>query len=237
MITKYALLLIGIALLFGAFLIYQNTLRFLETAVTSEGTVIELIRSTSNDSNTFAPVVEFETPNGRSIVFKSNSYRYPPAYMPGEKVEVLFAKNAPNDARINGFFSLWGPEAILGLIGAGFFLFGFSMIAFGLLKGNKIKYLQEHGIPIEATFESVRLNSSFEVNGQSPYNIFAKWTDPSTSHLHTFKSDNIWFDPSFQLNQQLAGQVSEQVDKRYLTVLIEKGNPKKYHVDISFLTE
>jgi hypothetical protein len=55
------------------------------------------------------------------------------------------------------------------------------------------------------------------------YRICAQWTNPVTSEIHIFNSENIWFDPADHIN-------TDEV-----TVLIERDNPKKYYVDISFL--
>jgi hypothetical protein len=111
----------------------------------------------------------------------------------------------------------------LGGIGAVFFLVGFSIILFGSIKGKKIEYLRKNGIPIKAKVQSVKTNDSFEVNGRNPYQIYAQWKNPATSELHIFSSENIWFDPT------------DHIKNDEITVLIEKDNPNKYYVDISFL--
>ena len=108
-------------------------------------------------------------------------------------------------------------------MGAIFFLVGSSIILFGRLKDKKVKYLRKKGIPIKTKFQSVETNDSFEVNGRNPYQICVQWKNPATSELHLFNSDNIWFDPT------------DHIKNDEITVLIEKGNPEKYHVDISFL--
>lgn len=78
-------------------------------------------------------------------------------------------------------------------------------------------------MPIKAKVKSVEINRSLEVNGRNPYQIYAQWKDPTRSKLYIFKSENIWSGPT--------GHISADE----ITVLIEKDNPKKYHVDISFL--
>jgi hypothetical protein len=135
----------------------------------------------------------------------------------------LYQNSSPEQARINSFFSLWGASTILGGIGAVFFLVGFSIILFGSIKGKKIEYLRKNGIPIKAKVQSVKTNDSFEVNGRNPYQIYAQWKNPATSELHIFSSENIWFDPT------------DHIKNDEITVLIEKDNPNKYYVDISFL--
>lgn len=222
-ILKYVFTAIGLGLLVGTFFSYKSTQDFLGSALATEGTVIELVRSRSSDSVTYKPVVRFMTRDGSLIEFMSSSGSNPPSYYEGERVEVLYQEFSPQQAKINGFFSLWGLSLILGILGAVFALVGLSIILFGKLKGRKIKYLKENGISVNARFTGVEINSSLEVNGRNPYRISAQWKNPATSELHIFNSENIWFDPS------------DHIDRDELTVLIEKDNPKKYHVDTSFL--
>lgn len=223
LIIKYVFSIVGLVMLIGAYSIYNHTQNFLSTATISKGTVTELIRSYSSDSVTYAPTVRFKTQNGQSIEFTSSSSSNPPSYSRGETVEVLYQPDAPNRAKINGFFDLWGGAIILAGLGLVFFIIGFSLFAFSYLKNKRIGHLKRNGSPVWATFQSVELNHSYKVNGKSPYQIHAQWKNPSTSELHIFTSDNIWFDPSQYIN-----------DKE-LTVLIDKKSPKNYFMDISFL--
>jgi hypothetical protein len=222
---KYVFLLIGSVMLFGSFKLYSDTASFLEIASKAEGSIIELIEVRSDDSVTYKPVFEFTTTKGETFEITSSSSSNPPSYFIGEAVEVLYEDVSPRDAKINGYFSLWGFTTILGALGAIFLIVGFGIIAYGSIKLKKVSELKENGVAILAKYQSVQLNKSLKVNGQSPYQIHAQWTNPSTSKVHIFKSDNIWFDPS------------EFIDRDQMTVLIEKDNPKKYYVDITFLPE
>lgn len=222
-ITKYVFTVIGLAMVAGACFMYSNTQDFLSKAVSTEGTVTQLILSRSNDSTTYRPVVEFKTQNGRIVEFTSSTGSNPPSYSQGEVVEVLYQETSPQDAKINGFFSLWGGIAILGGLGSVFFVIGFLIISVSALKDRKIKLLKKNGVPVVAKFQSVEINGSLEVNGRNPYQILVQWKNPVTSELHIFNSENLWFDPTDHINQE------------EITVLIEKDNPKRFYVDVSFL--
>lgn len=222
-VIKYTFTVLGLGMLFGAFTFYTNTQDFLKNALTTSGTVVELVSSRSSDSTTYRPVVEFKTQDGKLVEFTSSSGSNPPSFSEGEIVEVLYQESSPERAKINSFFSLWGGSTILGGLGAVFFIVGFSIILFGSLKSKRIKYLKENGTPIKAKFQSVEINGSLKVNGRNPYQIYVQWKNPATSELHIFKSENIWFDPTDHINTD------------EITVLIEKNNPKKHYVDISFL--
>lgn len=216
-------------MLAATFYFYTNTQEFLKTALTTQGTVTELIRSRSSSSSsssssyTYKPVVEFKTQKGEQIEFTSTAGSNPPSYSRGEVVEVFYQKSSPEKAKINGFFSLWGLALIFGVMGTIFTLFGASIILIKYLKNKKIEFLKLRGTPIQAKFQSVEKNGSFAINKRNPYQIYAQWKNPMTSELHIFKSENLWFDPTDHINTD------------EITVLIERNNPKKYYVDTSFL--
>lgn len=224
-IVKYVFILIGIGMLAGAFLIYKSTSSFLAEAAKAEGTVVELAQSRSSDSTTYRPVVQFTSQNGQAIEFVSSIGSNPPSYSKGQKVEVLYHPTDPQNAKISGFFPLWGSSVFLGGMGGVFFLIGAGIILAGTLKSRKDEYLKKNGTPIETEYQSVELNTALSVNGRHPFRVLTQWQNPSTSELHIFKSNDMWFDPS------------SYIKSKKITVFIEKGNPKKYYVDLSFLPE
>lgn len=83
--------------------------------------------------------------------------------------------------------------------------------------------MQRNGVAIEAKIQSVEVKTNISMNGQSPFVVVCQWLNPMTRQLHTFESENIWFDPTPYIEQDT------------VTVLVEKDNPEKYYVDISFL--
>jgi len=222
-ILKYIFALVGTGMLIGAFYLYQSTGSFLEEATTADGTVVDFVRSRSSDSTTYAPVIHFIDRKGEKIEFTSSTSSNPPSYTKGEKVEVLYLPAQPQKAKINGFFALWGGVVILGGMGSVFLLIATGIILFLNLKGRRDKYLKSKGTPIETDFQSVELNQSFSVNGRHPFRVLTQWQNPSTSEVHVFKSNNLWFDPS------------NYIKIKRITVFIERNNPKKYYVDLSFL--
>lgn len=222
-IIKYVFFLIGLAMLVGAFFLYQNTNNFLAEAVKAEGVVVELVPQRSDGSVTYSAMVHFTDAAGKEIEFVTSHSSNPPSYSVGEKVEVLYRPDQPHKARIDGFFSLRLGELIVGVLGLIFFLIGGGMLLAGLLKGRKKKYLHQHGTPIDATFQKVELDTSFKVNNAHSYRITAAWQNPKTSDLHLFASEHIWYDPS------------GYIESETIRVYIDPNNPKKYHVDISFL--
>lgn len=223
--VKYVFTAVGAAMLAGAFLLYQNTRTFVEDATRTEGTVVELVESRSSDSTTYRPVVDFTTSTGETIRFTSSSGSNPPSYSVGEKVALFYLADAPQQAKIDGYFSLWGAPTIVGGLGSVFFLIGAGVMLVPMLKRRRDDYLKKHGTPIETVFQRVELNEALSVNGRHPFRIVTQWQNPATSKMHVFESSNLWYDPT------------EYVKSDRIRVFIEKSNPTKYVVDLSFLPE
>ena len=222
-IIKYLFTLIGIGMFVGTFLLYKSTNAFLVEAIKADGTVVDLVQSRSGNSFTYRPVIQFNNQNGEKIEFITSSGSNPPSHRKGEKVEVLYPPDEPQKARINTFFSLWGGSLILGILGVVFFLIGAGIILVEKLSSRRDEYLKKYGVPIETELQSVELNKSLTVKGRHPFCVLTQWQNPSTSEMHVFRSKNLWFDPS------------NYIKSKKITVLIERNNPRKYYVDLSFL--
>jgi hypothetical protein len=104
-----------------------------------------------------------------------------------------------------------------------FFLIAGVTIYYLLWKKRRDEYLKKYGIPIETDFQRVELNTNSEVNGLHPFRVLTKWKNPVTNDVHIFHSNNIWFDPS------------KYMEGTKIIVYIERNNPKKYYLDLSFL--
>ncbi|EFL36967.1 predicted protein [Streptomyces viridochromogenes DSM 40736] len=70
-----------------------------------------------NDEPAAYPVIEFTSNDGTPRKFRDAAGTNPPSYEVGEQVEVLYRADSPEDARINGFASLWLLPLIFGGIG------------------------------------------------------------------------------------------------------------------------
>lgn len=100
---------------------------FLTDAERARGTVVTLEwrndhsgvsrKKRVNDEPAAYPVVEFTSADGTPRRFRDSTGSNPPSYEVGERVEVLYRADSPDDARINGFSSLWLLPLIFGGIG------------------------------------------------------------------------------------------------------------------------
>ncbi|HET9472466.1 MAG TPA: DUF3592 domain-containing protein [Steroidobacteraceae bacterium] len=218
---------IGGLMLLGALLLWNNTRRFIANADTAQGQVIELIevRDQDDGSISYKPVVTYEAANGRSITFTASFSSKPAPYDVGESVEVLYAPHDPHDARIKGFSSLWLGPTILGGLGMVFAGVGGGMLLARRGGKRKKRYLMAYGNAIQTELQGVDRNTSLEVNGKNPWRITSQWLDPASNKLRVFHSENLWFDPT------------QFVKAKTLTVLLDPKDPKRYHMDVSFLPE
>ena len=127
-------ILVGLCAIVASFFLSGGTQNFLKNAISTDGTVLELVESINHNSHgssyIYAPKISFTTKNGEEYTVVSNSGSNPPAYRVGQKVGVLYNPKNPTDFRINSFLDIWGGLLILSGIGAVFFVIGLWMVFF-----------------------------------------------------------------------------------------------------------
>jgi len=128
---KFAFIPIGLLLVLGAAWAVWSTKAWIAHSVEVQGKVVEMVRMRDSDNTgyLFAPVVRFQTVEGRSVEFESSLRSNPPGYRTGQTVSVLYDPEEPRSAAIKGFFSLWFMPIILGFIGSVFLIVGTAMVA------------------------------------------------------------------------------------------------------------
>jgi hypothetical protein len=211
---------LGFAMLAGAALMVVHTRQFVAQAVRADGEVIDLV-----GSKTRAPVVRFTDGAGRTVEFRSSVSSSPPAFDIGEKVVVLYDAAAPAEAKIESWSDLWFGPTILGGLGTVFASVGVGLWLAPLLRARKEFDLRHNGRAVQAAFRRVELNTSLRVNNRNPWRLVCEWQDPATGEVHEFVSRNLWYDPTDLI-------LAETLD-----VFVDKGNPRRYFVDVSFLPE
>lgn len=214
---------VGLLFLIIGISFFLDTRSFLEEAFIANGTVVDLVESYSSDSTTYKPVVEFKTINNQFITFTSSTGSNPPSYHIGEVVDVVYEQNFPNDAKIRSFFTLWGLATVLFSMGLVFFSIGFIPFLLDIFRGKRAEELKVNGVKVNANVEQVKYISNYTMNGVSPYKIIATWQHPETSHVYTFKSQNIWYDPT------------SYIENNSVNVYIDETKPNKYYMDLGFL--
>ena len=108
-------------MLVGVFLLIRTRL-FLSRAQTAKGTVIEMVYRRSSSSNGgggggYAPVYQFVTSDGQSIVKADSISSNPPRFQVGQEIDVLYESGNPQKARINKWMNLYFVPVLLGGMG------------------------------------------------------------------------------------------------------------------------
>lgn len=221
--------ILGILLLLGSLFMTYQQLNFVHQAQTTLAVVVDNKISSSKDSNgkqsvTYCPIFQFSEAGGQRYSIRSHTCSRPARYAIGERVEVLYRPDDPNEARLNNFGSLYLAPLILAILGGLFTLVGVVVFTLNHLRNKRKNQLLQTGRRIEALISDMSLNTVIRVNGRSPFIIYAQWCDPlANSGLYQFKSDAIWFDPS------------PFIKEKTISVYIDEKNPKRYYVDIRFL--
>lgn len=127
----------------------------------------------------------------------------------GERITLLCDPDNPGDIRSNTATYLT-PGLMMGM-GLIFALIGIIPFINSIKKDKLQKRLLTEGRVLQATIESISLNTSVRVNGSSPYVIYCAYTDENSGVIYRFKSNNLWSDPSYMFAE--GGNVQVYVDR------------------------
>ena len=124
----------GVLLLVGGVIGLLHTKRFVSDAERATGTVIDLSSRTDSDGDVmYHPVVRFTNAEGRTVQFVSSTGSSPASESEGDRVEVLYDPDDPEDAKLSGFFDLWLWPIAFGALGGMFVFFSLFAPHFGLV--------------------------------------------------------------------------------------------------------
>lgn len=214
---------IGLAMLLVSSWIWTRERNFEAGATRVTGTVVDMRYERDTDGGGhYFPIVAFVTARGDSVSFRSRVGTSPPSHQVGETVTVLYDPANVQDASLSGFFSLYIGAFITGLFALIFGGIGGIWIYVQRRAAAIAEELRRTGRRIEATFSSVELRTNLKVNNRSPWRIVCQWQDPATQEVQVYRSGNIWFDPT-------------EYVKETVPVFVDRNNPQRYHVDLSFL--
>lgn len=214
-------LALGVALLIIAGVITYKVKSFIDSAVETNGNVVDLLPARSNKSTTYAPVVIYDDQYGVDHRYISNVSSSPPAYDIGEIVVIYYNPKNPDDAMIGGWQGYLGA-IICGGIGLIFTLLGSIFLLARKFSNARNTHLKQTGLLVAAKFISVDMNRHVTVNRRHPFIIRCEWKDTLTGETYAFKSGFIWTDP---------GPVIDT--NRKIDVYIDRNNPRKYYVDLA----
>ncbi len=120
---------VGSIFVIAGIIIAVNTRSIAGKSISAQGTVIDLVKHTSKDSDgssftAYYPVIKFTANSGKPIEFEANSGSNPPTYTKGQKVEILYNPQEPESAKINTLSDFWILPAMFIGMGSVFVLIG-----------------------------------------------------------------------------------------------------------------
>lgn len=106
------MVVVGILLLSTSAFLGYSRFKFLENAIKSEGIVVKYEGTLSSNSARiakmmYAPVVSFNSSEGKSFEFESALSSNDKPYMLGERVTVVYDPSNPLNAEIYSFTRMW----------------------------------------------------------------------------------------------------------------------------------
>lgn len=216
--------IVGVVLLIGSIFLWKSAFEFTNNGIKTTGTIVELDVDNSDGGGAFHPIIVFHTLEDNSAVIFRSSYGSSDFKGDiGNSIDIIYPKDNPKSAVINSTFGLYGSGIFISGFGALFLLAGIIPLIIMKISKNKGTRLMREGSPITAKISEVIINDSINVNGNNPFQIIADKHDKATNSITRYKSKNIFFDPSPYLTEE------------NVTVYIDKNNPKKYYMDVSFL--
>jgi hypothetical protein len=136
--------ILGSLSLLVAFGSWIYTLHFTHVAAHTSGMVIEMQQQTDKDTGSvsYAPTFRFQDAAGVQHTVSSGFFQSPPEFHVGDAVSVLYLSDAPQTARIDSFWQVWGLPSLAGLLGS-FTLFVGLIVTFwpniiGLFRGRSV---------------------------------------------------------------------------------------------------
>lgn len=133
-VVGFVFLLVGIGLLVGAWFPTKSSLELRDVGEPVPGTITRYTTSHSDDGPSYAPVFRYEV-NGQTYEHEQSvsSSSIPNV---GETQTLLVDPSDPTNAKPDSFMGMWFLTALLGGMGALFFLIGFFSLLTGTLFGR-----------------------------------------------------------------------------------------------------
>lgn len=120
---------VGAGFLAAAAFTWLRARRFVAASDATFGVVVGL-REHRGKAVTYAPVISFDGPDGRPVVFTESTASSPPAYAVGDRVKILYRRDDPCRARVNSVSHLYLSSLVFGALGASVFLAGVLIAVF-----------------------------------------------------------------------------------------------------------
>lgn len=121
----FIFILIGVCFAAFSWYLYRSDWAFIQKSASATGVVIRWDYAKSKRSGgAYYAIIAFQTLGGQKREFRNEPGTGRPIYKDGEQVEIRYEKQNPANAKIAGFWELWGMTAIFGGFGLVFLLAG-----------------------------------------------------------------------------------------------------------------
>ena len=214
-------LIIGIVLFTVGIVMTMNTFNDAGREETT-ATIIHIETYSTGRNRHWNTYVRYEV-DGQLLEGKLRSYSS--SYFVGKEITILYDINDPSQITAKGtrFIVLLMP--FMGLVFGGI---GFWSLFAPRIKHRRKESFRENGITIHASYTGTEVNPSYAVNGRHPYRITCRWRDPEDGTERIFRSENLWQDPS------------DQIESRHITtftVYMDPNKKKRYVMDLDPIME
>lgn len=205
---------VGALLLTVFVFLFNDYLKFKNTAHVTSGEVVESVVGKKSDGRIGVVqfIVEYEV-NGNKFRHLEDNLTSPPLYSKNDQVEILYDPNTPSIANINSLKSQILP-LFFSIMGFLFFILGLTLLTVYLKYYLKKVRLRKQGVPTLATVVGVSVDTSFKKNGLSPYVVRYQFTHKPNGKVYNGSSERIWFDPIVSGHFEVGGKISVLVNMK-----------------------
>lgn len=214
----------AIFLIVGIFL--TMALTNIENKVDTIGTITEIVRDRIGDNVSYKVFVSYEV-DGKDYESMLNSYSS--TFYEGKEIEIYYDEDNPNKIGTHSSDLVMWIFPGIGLI---FFLIGGLGLVHKIKQKSNEKSLRKTGELIYADYVETTYNTSYQINGKSPYNIICQWNNPSDNKQYVFKSKNIWVNPETIIQKQNIKQFPVYIDKTRTKYIVDVDELSKNIVDL-----
>jgi hypothetical protein len=210
--NKILFVLCGIAIAVGVG-IYLEAKAFQKIAKVTVGTVA--------NSSLSRYEIKYTSDDGSERIYKGVHSSKGRSYHNGEKLKVFYKTDNPDNMRITD-----GVRSGKKIVFYTFLLLLFNMYSVyqGRKKEKSENIFRTAGRKVEAHILKIDKDMTVTIQKKNPYCIDCRWVDSITGKEYTHTIRYVWKDPKILL-----------VGRNSIDVYIDRNDPEKYFMDISFL--
>lgn len=119
-----------------------------------------------------------------------------------------------------------GAYTALTVVGGVFLGLGLFASRSYILRRRTVQHLKTQGKIIHGKVSEIYKDPYTRVKDEHPWRVAVQWMNPDSGRVHTFQSDQVWYNPSDFV------KIGDEIEVR-----IDPKNPKKHWVNIDHLPQ